>query len=108
MLLREFLKSNGENIKYLVGLHTIDPNHDPAVFTAFRLVGFLADSFECAEGVIQFFQQGEYELTLIEDALYGGKVENDAWVGGYANLVVPIEGFEKNVIVTVQKIKNEG
>lgn len=106
--LREWLGANPAN-EYEVCLFTARLGGDPTRETAGRVV-FRADAVECAEGVIAFYhhlnadEPPVAELVLVEDALFDEAEKDGAWVGSYANLAVPVDGFYSNVVVTVASV----
>ncbi|KUK40837.1 MAG: hypothetical protein XD69_1107, partial [Clostridia bacterium 62_21] len=47
-------------------------------------------------------------VVLVERALSPGVVQDGAWVGRYANLTVPVDGFRPEVVVTVLPDREPG
>ncbi|MGQ9498518.1 MAG: hypothetical protein ACUVSP_09595 [Desulfotomaculales bacterium] len=109
MRLREWLAANPA--PYRVSLFTVPASgENPAEFTAGQ-VHLLADEVAADDegGTLCFYRRdGGGHVVLVEQALSDGVLEGGAWVGRYANLTTPVEGFQRDVLVVVQPDEGSG
>lgn len=105
--MREWLAANPP--PWRLSFFTMPLDGDPSEYTAGQM-HFLVHDVAAYEdgGTLTFYRNdGDAHIVLVENALAPGVLEGGAWVGRYANLQTPLDGFQKEVVLVVQKAEEE-
>lgn len=107
MFLREWLAANPP--PWRVSFFTMPFNADPSELTAGQMHVLVHEvAADDKGGTLIFYRSdGDAHIVLVENALAPGVLEGGAWVGRYANLQTPLDGFQKEVVLVVQKAEEE-
>ncbi len=107
MFLREWLAANSP--PWRVSFFTMPVNADPSELTAGQMHVLVHEVAADDEGgtLVFYRSDGDAHIVLVENALAPGVLEGGAWVGRYANLQTPLNGFQKEVVLVVQKAEEE-